>query len=916
MKDIIDYKVNVFISSKCGDNGRYDKMRKNLKKMIEETNLAKAYVFELSTARSQQAISHYLRKVDDSDICIFLIDNNDGAPAGVINEQKRARANKIKSIYLFCDENEKKATQMQQEIIQSNQEKFYIVNTFSDFDEKAFESLLNDIIDIYRSYCHNYLIDKEFNDELQGTSISSISVNTINRDIYKGFDKTKRALINSFYHSSREIKETSELDILCEKLMWVVLCKDKVKAIKFPLLISELKTLHKNDCVLEFVSLRWNAIEYYFKGKINECVTGLKAAYKYGVLNSSIPNWLIIDILIDLRNMENLLLESQSKIYLDNPTQKLLNENPETAYYPLIDRFETNAWEKLLTRSLKEKTDSPYTTNFGGIDDIFESIASAYSVAFIYGSLTHILNLRNNLADILSHMCFIYSDHSFFIEAISNFLLSQKDKDLEKLRRAYNRSTDVINMDDVLSLYETASRIPIKHKRFSSKLIVLKHFGYYMSDDLYASASNELLSEIEKWTSSKRRNAILKETIFKTLIANIKRIDNDRSAQIVINVFNNKLLGCYENVLKIAEMLNYDTISRELTCSISKHLKTLIEEQDINKNIGNFDMHIIRFRKKINEISDICLDFDCHVELHMPSFFDSTYQLEVLSQDPQKCVKSMNVYIEQIKSRNATQGRNGLYGFGSNPYEIIQNIIKYDKLTLDWLQTKPIIDAIQGTVFVNTQTIDAKNEAIKLFVFLRNKFPCINELFVIYKEWRNNTEKIIDAREDMMFEKLSIETIKFNLLMLDISFGINRSVELISAFATINQCSDCEIIESLKCIERLFTDIDFTKISEQSIAAITQYVIEKATYTEYDVRYFVMRVLILLCHSSYGTIAAKMLSKMMDSENDIIKSTILDRIDVIKKVDFDIAEFIIQKGLADNHYLVRDWATKMKISVN
>lgn len=41
----IDYKIRVFISSVCGDHGRYDSLRKNLKDTIESTGIAQVYLF-------------------------------------------------------------------------------------------------------------------------------------------------------------------------------------------------------------------------------------------------------------------------------------------------------------------------------------------------------------------------------------------------------------------------------------------------------------------------------------------------------------------------------------------------------------------------------------------------------------------------------------------------------------------------------------------------------------------------------------------------------------------------------------------------------------------------------------------------------------------------------------------------------
>ena len=49
-------KIKVFISSACGDEDwkqKYNRVRKELKKLIEETGFAEVYVFELEGASSK-----------------------------------------------------------------------------------------------------------------------------------------------------------------------------------------------------------------------------------------------------------------------------------------------------------------------------------------------------------------------------------------------------------------------------------------------------------------------------------------------------------------------------------------------------------------------------------------------------------------------------------------------------------------------------------------------------------------------------------------------------------------------------------------------------------------------------------------------------------------------------------------------
>lgn len=102
-------KIKVFISSIYG-NSKYDTVRLELKTAIEETNLAQVYLFETENASTLSVEAHYTFALEDSGLCIFLIDNADGVPARVQREVDVVKKLGIKAIYYFCDEKSSEKT--------------------------------------------------------------------------------------------------------------------------------------------------------------------------------------------------------------------------------------------------------------------------------------------------------------------------------------------------------------------------------------------------------------------------------------------------------------------------------------------------------------------------------------------------------------------------------------------------------------------------------------------------------------------------------------------------------------------------------------------------------------------------------------------------------------------------------------
>ena len=93
-------KIKVFISSICGVE-KYDKVRADLKCAIESTQLADVYTFESKGASTLSAGDHYKFALEDSDICLFLIDNADGIKPGVQVEIDTVKKHNIMALYYF-----------------------------------------------------------------------------------------------------------------------------------------------------------------------------------------------------------------------------------------------------------------------------------------------------------------------------------------------------------------------------------------------------------------------------------------------------------------------------------------------------------------------------------------------------------------------------------------------------------------------------------------------------------------------------------------------------------------------------------------------------------------------------------------------------------------------------------------------
>jgi len=223
-------KIKIFISSACGDQPerlKYNIVRAGLKNLIEATQFAEVYAFEIEGASTVSAGQHYSYALEDCDVCIFLIDNADGVPDGVQKEINTAKKLCMKSLYYFCDQESKEETPLQKSLMGSQFEKSIVVHSFEDFIKCGATDLINDLTAIYRHYCKGRLVWKEYyiqnqqNDALIDKDFSRKDY-LVPKNIFSQIDKCKNYFSLLITERPIEIAETNALDDCCLKFLPVL----------------------------------------------------------------------------------------------------------------------------------------------------------------------------------------------------------------------------------------------------------------------------------------------------------------------------------------------------------------------------------------------------------------------------------------------------------------------------------------------------------------------------------------------------------------------------------------------------------------------------------------------------------------------------------------------------------------------
>lgn len=903
----VDEKIKVFISSQCGDEPekqRYNRVRKELKKLIENTGFAKVYLFEDGLASTQTAVQDYLYALDDSDVCIFLIDNADGVTPGVMREINRAKSHPKKSFYLFCKERRNEPTQIQKELKGAQGVKYHIVDTFEEFIDKSYKSLINDIRNTYSNYCKGRLIDPEFlpSKEVE-FEVGAIASEALEKKLFKGIDKTKLYLSQQIFNKlDREIKETNDLDSYCEDFLHVLFGEKSIREFNTSLLLSELEKL-QSEKLHEVVINRWKAIECYWNDDIDKCIKYKEKALDIAKENA-LPDWVVQDILIDLRNLYRFQGEQNNKIIFKSKAQEELEKKTTALFYPIIDRYDNYLYEEMTKQVIKSSIRSPYTVTWG--NNVYKYVcylSNIYVVSVFNGSLTHISMMIDRLKNIAFNLCKEYSNWQFRVLLLKLSICKGKKTEIEGFVELFNDIFGKMNASDSLEIYNFCNSVPIKYKRDIAKLIAFKHLGYFFSDEDYKNISKEIIDIIEKWLNSEKRITVLGGYIFEALKWNCNRMDRNIIIRICLDVINNKLYRFYDKALDIIANIGLKNIDDNLAKRTINGINKIVINKTVRDNCNNLENAIISVRKSRKSDTDKLHE---NVSKVMPEFYEGIYKLETVVDSQKDSEEYIYKYISEIKKRNQTQGKSGKYsGYSYSPFAVIKNIIDINKVNINEELLSAIFEVSKETLFCPKQLFSTKVEAIKLIIYIKlNSKLKVYDYEKFFRQIESNKDVVLDGFADP-FSKQTNRTIQFHYMMMRMVFDGIDSGELLEFLGMYNELEESDKIEALKAIISVFENNYCSKVDENILFMILQFVLGLSRNANHSVRYFAIKALLFMITPATEDPIFTQLSKTMDYDSVYIKSLIIDHAENLMNINPDILNFIMQKASVDNNYIIR-----------
>ncbi|MDD4699081.1 MAG: hypothetical protein PHV07_02335 [Oscillospiraceae bacterium] len=915
----IERKLTVFISSKIDD--RYRIIRHALKTLLMETGLvASVYAFE-QEASSQNTQGAYLSEVSQSDLCIFLIDNADGVSDAVYKEHKQAINTGIHRLYFFCDERIKDDIPLHSELRQSGETIYRTIHEFAEIPKVAYERAIQDLLDWYRKRTDNLDSGTDITSDIQPTAEAHIfqagSIITLDKNVFARYSSNNILVrvLNPYGEKlfPHENDSSTSCDNLCADFLRMVIGRKTFSIDIFTQLkdavLSEPAEI--ND-IADVLQIRFHAIAEFFSGNLDTCLTKICEAYQLIKGNESIPEWLVNDIAIDMRNISTMLDQTKNQMQFNSEGQEILNQSAETVYYPLLDRFAVNQKSELLKEHFEMLTQSPYTNRMGFMNGAFDDIASCFNISVRFGSLTNIRITCIRYAEVLFTKYVDCKDVRLFCELTRMYIFEQDEKSLGKVVNAYRNSVDAVTVDDIEVIIESIETVPFKHKRFDSVCLLLEYFGYYMSDEQYKRQEDIFFAQSNAWCEdADSRIVSTGYFILRTALSIIGRSDNMRLLELALTFFSKSIWKFCDEALKILKHINYAKCTEEIQTRVMEQLVTLLAMENLASNT-RLNNAIIAYRK-IATIDIAALD--SAVKEKNPAFYTGVYDLEIgLDNNPQI---HLDVYLKEARQISAPN-ESGVYysGYSYNPCEIIRNILKEESIRVEADKISEMVTLIQDTILNENNQSDAKEGALLLAIYLRNTYPAHGAWEQFSELITAHEAEITNARFNSFFGGSSPNVVRCCYLLLKISLGCTSFEEVAIGFATMSSYSERDFISALSYLGNYLSDADIDMVDNGILGIILNFVLSVSEDKHSDTLYYAIVALIELLHAkSYAAAALIRLSYLMVNADSNTKVLILREISKMEYIKTDIGQHILQNGRTNNHYFVKKLANEITESI-
>ena len=226
-----------------------------------------------------------------------------------------------------------------------------------------------------------------------------------------------------------------------------------------------------------------------------------------------------------------------------------------------------------------------------------------------------------------------------------------------------------------------------------------------------------------------------------------------------------------------------------------------------------------------------------------------------------------------------------------------------DDLVYSTDQLRKVINALSGTIFAKTQTIEAKVRALELLCIIQLKQPSNRQISKLYKDIIERREEILEAKDLFLVKGYSNANINLIVCILGLILKFGEDNEIGIRLVEIQNGDFSEQITALCFLERLFR-FNLLKYLANAFDALFQFLLYESYSKNSDIRFHSMSVMTKIYEPKYRQICLERFVNIMDDEDYKGKVGLLYRLKEEELGDSKV-KYIFDKGRVDTHYWVR-----------
>lgn len=903
-------KVEVFISSKCGEE-KYDLMREGLRVLIESTGLASVYVFENEGASTLSAKKHYLSELKRCDLCVFVIDNEDGVPPGVQAEIDLANRELKKSLYYFCNGNDKKETLVQQGLKGANHAKSKVVADFKELFLQCKNDIVENIIQIYKAYAQGSIGSIEETDSQQ---IVTLTVETdgagIRKDMVGQSHKTKSRFLELFLgYKVKDKGESSDLDEITSNVFSYLFEYNAVCVAPWEELLKYVSENQK-PTLQDVLKCRINAMAKYFKGDLSGCIGELKLALEKAE-STGTPQWIKDDILIDLRNMD--IIQDEDAFYPKSGYQDKIEKIEHFLYNPVNDRIHVDLYKKIEQDRRQDLIRSPHTVIFGSHLEDYASMCAQSIMAAIYnGSITHVTLIYSQIKSLAFYFMGKYETQNMGLLLIKATIATVNRKELVQMLEYFPEIKGRMNPEESEAVFNFANNLPVSHRRVCGKLMAFKVVAYYLDDMVFMRVWSELRTDIFDWFQSGNPQYVTGKFIVEAIADGFHRIPEEDLVSIIEACLKSGRRFVEEDILSvIASNLSGSELANNKWESILSAIESIICDKERNSRSNALKGLLIKLASSKN--SNLT-SLEKAVKNNMPNFYEKTYLLEKLGRNDPSVERYIEEWLGEIKENNNVEGINKGYRMAhGNPQEVVWNILDNFSVEVSEKLLDDIFASCTDTLLSDTQLLGSKIAASQLLVKVvsvdRSVLERKNDLVARLKE---NKEVISNGME--ILTNLQQVSLEISILLLYYQMGVNVVADIMIAMSCISGDLAVELSAAESLVKYLKNEKSVIRDDLANIMLHHTMVWCKAR--SMCLRHVAIEIFDKLMNKGvHIKLVSLELVKMAQCGDPYIKNRILRIFDEAKSIYKDEYETVLARGLADGNYVVRKVAVEIRSKV-